>query len=104
MTPQEKYDEWRKGCTCAGPMYDKIFNHPSGTTPCEECEECTNALILSLAEDMRKVASKTGPLHCWWDVIFDMEEFTKGRHTIVNKSAVGWIEYSMKLLKENNID
>jgi hypothetical protein len=45
MTPLEMIAEWRKGCTCGGPMFDRIENNPPGTTSPAECVECTVGLI-----------------------------------------------------------
>ena len=37
--------EWRKGCSCAGPVYDMMMGHPAGTSSPVECPECTIGLI-----------------------------------------------------------
>lgn len=45
MNIEEMIKEWRRGCSCAGPVYDKMMQQPEGTTGPEECPECTKALI-----------------------------------------------------------
>ena len=45
MHPLLAIAEWKKGCSCAGPVYDKIVHNSPGTTRPEECPECTKALI-----------------------------------------------------------
>lgn len=48
MTPLEMIAEWRKGCTCGGPIFDQIEGNPEGTTSCAQCAECTDGLIDAL--------------------------------------------------------
>jgi hypothetical protein len=45
MTPLQMIKEWELGCTCAGPMYDRMTGNPEGTTRPSECQECTDGLI-----------------------------------------------------------
>lgn len=59
MTPLEMIAEWKKGCTCAGPMYDKMFNRPEGTTSPWECQTCTEGLISAIEEYLKKEQEKT---------------------------------------------
>lgn len=54
--------------------------------------------IEDLTRRMRSIAAPVGPMHSWWDVIFDMEAFVKGERTIVTMSADGWIEHAEHLL------
>ena len=54
MTPLQMIEEFRKGCTCAGPMFDKMLGKPEGTTPPEECIECTQALIVALYNKLKE--------------------------------------------------
>jgi hypothetical protein len=56
------------------------------------------AKIEELTKRMRAVAAPVGPMHSWWDVIFDMEAFVKGEKTIVIMTADKWIEYAEHLL------
>lgn len=46
---------------------------------------------------MRERASKAGPMHSWWDVIFDIEAFLAGKPTLLQKSAREWVEYAAEL-------
>jgi len=101
MNPQQKYDEWQKGCSNGGPVLDELLEVNIGTTSCEDCKECTNGLISSLAKDLRKIAEPCGSMHSYWDRISDMEAFVKGQPTIVHMTATEWIEEAMNLLKEN---
>lgn len=52
MTPLKMIEEWKKGCSCAGAMFDKITGKPAGTTPPEECHECTRALIDAIEKSL----------------------------------------------------
>lgn len=45
MTPLAMIAEWRKGCSCAGPFYDRMLGQPEGTTSPTECSDCTRSLI-----------------------------------------------------------
>lgn len=64
MTPLEMIVEWRKGCTCAGPYYDRMLGKPPGTTQPEECHECTRALIESIEQSLRE-RKPMKPLTYW---------------------------------------
>lgn len=85
MTPIEKAAEWLRGCSNSD-------THP------EDCAECTNALILSLANDLRKAAAQKGPMQSYWDEISDMEDFANGKSSRQQKTARGWIENALDLL------
>jgi len=50
---------------------------------------------------LRIVAEPIGPLHSWWDVIFDIEEFMKNGNPILDLTETEWIEYANKLLKKH---
>lgn len=54
MTPLEMIAEWRKGCSCAGPEYDRIMGKPEGTTSATECADCTEGLIDALEDRLRR--------------------------------------------------
>lgn len=54
MKPLEMIEEWKRGCTCAGPMYDSILGKPEGTTPAWECKECTEGLIQAIENYLKK--------------------------------------------------
>lgn len=55
-----------------------------------------------LVRDLRKVALSVGPLHAWWDVIFDIQAFLICQPTVVTKTTSEWVDYAEKLLKENS--
>lgn len=44
--------EWRKGCTCGGPRYDRMHKNPEGTTSPARCEECTVGLIEAISKEV----------------------------------------------------
>lgn len=45
-----------------------------------------------LKEEMRKVAEPIGPLHSWWEVIFDIEDILNNKEPFVTgKDAEWWI-------------
>lgn len=107
MTPLEMIAEWRKGCSCGGPMFDAMEGNPRGTTSPAQCEECTVALIdaIESAErerlgeqaepiderilrnrirDARIRIRAVGPLHAGYDVIMDAEALLDGKPTLVD--------------------
>jgi len=53
MKPLDMINEWRKGCSCAGPYFDKMMGYADGTTPASECIECTNGLIDALEKSLQ---------------------------------------------------
>ncbi len=53
-TPIEMIAEWKKGCTCGGPVFDRIEGNEPGTTSPAECAECTAALIDALEHVLRE--------------------------------------------------
>lgn len=57
MTPLEMIAEWRKGCSCAGPLYDEMFGRPEGTSSPAECEACTVGLIDALERALRQTCA-----------------------------------------------
>lgn len=57
MTPLEMIAEWRKGCTCGGPVYDQIMGNQPGTTRPAYCEECTDALVNALEAALTDAAA-----------------------------------------------
>jgi hypothetical protein len=48
------------------------------------------------------VAWNTGSLHAWWDIIFDIDCFVKGKPTIVQHTADEWVELATNLLTERD--
>jgi hypothetical protein len=51
-----------------------------------------------LVNELRQRAQAVGPLHAYWDIIFDIEAFLDGRPTIISKSAEEWVEYVKQML------
>lgn len=54
--------------------------------------------LLFLARELRKIAAPVGPMHSFWDIIFDIEAFIQGQETILIKTAEEWIAYAEKCL------
>ena len=54
MTPLEMIAEWRKGCSCAGPLHDQLYakDEANATSPAE-CTECTEGLVRALEEYLK---------------------------------------------------
>lgn len=48
----------------------------------------TNDELSAAAKAMRGVASKVGPLHAYWDVIFDIEATVQGRPSILSRDTL----------------
>lgn len=53
--------------------------------------------IQSLISSLRSVAHKAGPLHSYWDIIFEAEAFVEGRPTLREWTADGLIRYMENL-------
>lgn len=60
MTPLEMIAEWRKGCSCGGPAYDRMMGKPPGTTSPWECQQCTEGLIDAIQSWHRRQAMPAG--------------------------------------------
>jgi hypothetical protein len=58
MLPLDMIAEWRKGCSCAGPMHDELFK-PKNPTSATECEACTVGLIDALEAALKEEAADT---------------------------------------------
>lgn len=56
---------------------------------------------VDLINKMRKIACETGPLHCYWDIIFDMECLLKGRATILRYNLEQYVDYAKKTLAKD---
>lgn len=56
--------------------------------------------IRDLVSQMRRIAAKVGPMHAFWDPIFDMEQFLKGMPTTLGYSGSVWIAYAQQLLSD----
>jgi hypothetical protein len=52
-----------------------------------------------LSNRLRKIAAPVGPLHSYWDLIFDMESFIDGKETLLNQTADEWIKMAEETLK-----
>lgn len=51
-----------------------------------------------LQRAMTTIALPVGPMHAWWDPIFDIGELLAGRKTMVTMTSEGWIEYAESTL------
>jgi len=49
------------------------------------------AELTRLVAELRKVAQPVGPIHSWWDLIFDVEAVLKGRRSILTQTPEKWI-------------
>lgn len=54
--------------------------------------------LLALADELRAVAQRAGPMHSWWDVISDMEACARGQAMMVTKTPAEWIACGRTLL------
>lgn len=54
LTPLEMIEEWRKGCSCAGPSHDEMMGLPPESSQPEECLDCTRALVDALERSLRQ--------------------------------------------------
>lgn len=54
--------------------------------------------IDELIAKLRARAAPVGPMHGFWDVIFDLECFRDGKPTILKKSHDEWMAYGRELL------
>ena len=57
------------------------------------------AELKHLIAEMRKRAAPIGPLHSFWDIIFDAEAFLDGKKTIIEKTVGEWCEYCREMLE-----
>jgi hypothetical protein len=55
-------------------------------------EDIEEENLRALISKMRQIAGRVGPLHAWWDIIFDVEAFLASDPTRLNKSAKEWVE------------
>jgi hypothetical protein len=59
--------------------------------------------LLLLTERLRVRAVSAGPLHSFWDLIFDIEGFLAGKPTLLQHSAEDWITLAADLLARHNL-
>ena len=55
--------------------------------------------MIRLIDRLRDRAEPIGPLHSFWDLIFDMEAFLRGDKTFLNESADEYISIAEGYLK-----
>jgi len=55
----EMISEWRRGCSCAGPVHDQMLGLAAGTTNPGDCYPCTLGLIEAI-EKREKLAAFNG--------------------------------------------
>ena len=79
MKIEQMIKEWRKGCSCAGPMFDKMTNKPEGKTGPEECPECTKGLIEAIEKQCVSPDSNV----------------EKNREMLLQRSIVGLAKYGV---------
>jgi hypothetical protein len=51
---------------------------------------------------LMEAASKKGPMHANWDIIFDLESLLKGEPTVLKMSTDEWIDYCRCLVGNPN--
>ena len=56
--------------------------------------------LIQIRAAMTERASKVGPQHAWWDVIFDINAAIDGKPTMSGKNLLELLEYSTNLLDE----
>lgn len=61
----------------------------------------TTVRMLSLIHELWQIAAPVGAQHAYWDTIIDMQAFTRGERTLVQKTALEWIEHAERLLAEH---
>jgi hypothetical protein len=59
MAPLDMIAEWRKGCSCGGPAFDRMMGLPQGRTSPALCQECTIGLIDALERALRATSSNS---------------------------------------------
>lgn len=69
------------------------------TTPTIPPTAAQRIRLLELAAVMRHRAAKVGPMHSWWDDIFDMEALATDRPTHPNWSAEMWEDEAERMLR-----
>lgn len=70
MRPLEMIAEWRKGCSCAGPEYERCFRKPPGSSSPAECSPCTEGL----ADALEKVLPELELKARLFDLLHSLEE------------------------------
>lgn len=58
MTPLQMIAEWRKGCSCAGPEWERMFKKPEGSSSPAECSSCTEGLADALEKVLPELELK----------------------------------------------
>lgn len=56
--------------------------------------------LIEIRAAMTERASKAGPQHAWWDLIFDINAAIDGKPTMSGKNLLELLEYSSNLLEE----
>lgn len=56
------------------------------------------SLLTAQVQRLRAIAEKHGPLHGWWDAIFDIEAVLSGGMAIIDKPPEDWINYAARML------
>jgi hypothetical protein len=63
----------------------------------------TEEELPNLIAKMREIAASVGPLHAWWDIIFDVEAFLAGRPTILKKSGAEYAEMCVAEIEKRKV-
>lgn len=60
--------------------------------------------LVTLRDAMVEVAAAVGPMHAWWDFIFDIDCFLAGKKSFVLvKTESEWIELAEGLLHNSEV-
>ena len=93
----ETVSEWIKCCS------NTMENHKP-----EDCEECTAAFHRAIKKVylyrlnllLRDIAEEIGPLHSYWDIISDLENFLQNKPCRINFTLDEWILHLRKELNK----
>lgn len=64
----------------------------------------TDAELKRCADNARVVASPVGPMHAWWDAIFDAEAILAGKPSIVSRAELEEFFEEQHLNKRGSVE
>jgi hypothetical protein len=65
MSPLEVLAEFAKGCTNAGPAYDRMFGKPEGSSSPTECHDCTTHVLGHLEKLLKEMEPGLRAVRLW---------------------------------------
>jgi hypothetical protein len=57
--------------------------------------------LRELVGKMRDIAAQIGPLHAWWEIIFDVEAFIAGKPTLLKKTGPEYADLCIAELEKS---